>query len=140
MSIKIHSYLKEKIYRLRSSTIKTFSPEICYREENRLKGKYTITESDILSGRKFIDGCVKAAWPIEYWSPNKGLCCQYLTSGEYYEIPIRSMQAKNITNLLAAGRCISTTPKALASTRVTGTCISLGEQAALSAVEMITKI
>ena len=135
--LKIHSYLKEKIKELENSTIQIISPNICYREENRLKGRYTITESDVLSGRKFHDGCVRGAWPIEYWHPNDGLSYQYLKSGDYYEIPIRSMQAADITNLYAAGRCISATPKALASTRVTGICMSLGEQAALSAVRQI---
>ena len=130
----IHSYLKENIDSLRDSTIKYISPKICHREENRLKGRYIITESDIITGRKFKDGCIKCAWPIEYWDIYNGVSYQYLKSDDYYEIPIRCMQAADISNLYAAGRCIAATPKALASTRVTGICMSLGEQAALSAV------
>lgn len=137
--LSVHNYLKGKIQSLKDSTVKAVSSQICHREENKLKGKYTLTENDIISSAKFEDGCVKAAWPIEYWSKNNGLKYKYLNPGGFYEIPERSLESKNIKNLYAAGRCISATSMVLASSRVTGTCISLGEQAAISAVKNVKK-
>jgi hypothetical protein len=38
-----------------------------------------------------------------------------------------------VTNLLVAGRCVSATHEALASSRVTGVCMAIGEAAGLAA-------
>jgi len=50
-----------------------------------------------------------------------------------YDIPYRSLVPKNVTNLLVAGRCHSTTRLAQSSTRVTVTAMALGEAAAVAA-------
>ena len=44
---------------------------------------------------------------------------------------------KGFENLLCAGRCISVSHEALGSTRVMGTCISLGEQAGMAAARKL---
>ena len=93
-----------------------------------MTGRYRLTEKDVLEGRKFEDGHVKSAWPIEFWDQRKGPQYHYIPDGDYYEIPTRSLRSRDITNLFAAGRCISTYSKALASVRVTGTCLALGSK------------
>jgi hypothetical protein len=75
----------------------------------------------------------KNAWPVELWDRDKGTIYTYVPRGDYYEIPFRCLQVKGISNLLTAGRCISVTREALGSTRVMGSCISLGEQAGRAA-------
>ena len=92
-----------------------------------------LTKEDVLSARKFPDGVVKNAWPIELWDRTKGTIYKYVPRGEYYEIPFRCLMVSGITNLLTAGRCISVTHEALGSTRVMGTCMALGEQAGKAA-------
>ena len=109
------------------------SLRVLEREGRRITGAYTLTKEDVLSARKFPDGVVKNAWPIELWDRAKGTIYQYVPRGEYYEIPFRCLLVSGITNLLTAGRCISVTHEALGSTRVMGACMALGEQAGKAA-------
>lgn len=111
------------------------SPYVLWREGVRLKGEYVLTKEDVLSGAKFDDAVARAAWPVEYWDAERGQQLEYLPDGAFYEIPGRSLKSPTIKNLLAAGRCISATSEALASARVMGTCIALGEAAGTAAVD-----
>jgi len=48
-------------------------------------------------------------------------------SPEVYNIPLRSLYSKNVSNLMLAGRNISASHVAFTSTRVMGTCSSIGQ-------------
>ena len=50
-----------------------------------------------------------------------------------YQIPFASLHAPQVENLLVAGRCISADHDALASTRVMGPSIALGQAAGTAA-------
>ena len=56
-----------------------------------------------------------------------------LAPGTSYEIPYRCLVPINREQLLVAGRCISTTHEALASTRLTPTVMTLGQAAGTAA-------
>jgi len=132
-ALLVHNYLSRVLPVFKKSYIVEMSPEVVDREGPLLYGKYTLTADDIINARKFPDGIVKNAWPIELWDQQKGVTYKYLEPGENYEIPLRCMVTKDIKNLFCAGRCISVTHEALGSTRVMGTCISLGERAGYEA-------
>jgi len=132
-ALLVHNYLSQVLPVFKKSYIVEMSPEVVDREGPRLYGEYTLTADDVISARKFSDGIVKNAWPIELWDQQKGVIYKHLEPGENYEIPMRCLVTKNIKNLFCAGRCISVTPEALGSTRVMGTCISLGERAGYEA-------
>jgi hypothetical protein len=133
----VHCYLSRVVDAFRGSHIAEMSPEVVYREGPRMSGEYTLTADDVLNARKFPDAAVRNAWPIELWDQARGPSCQYLEPGEYYEIPLRCLKAQGISNCWCAGRCISATHEALGSTRVVGTCISLGEQAGREAARSV---
>ena len=126
-------YLASVLPAFEDSYVAGTSLKVLEREGRRIKGPYTLTKEDVLAARKFPDGVVKNAWPIELWDPEKGTVYKYVPRGEYYEIPFRCLMVDGITNLLTAGRCISVTHEALGSTRVMGTCMALGEQAGKAA-------
>lgn len=130
---RAHAVLSEYLPSFRRSYIDEISPVIVEREGLRMIGEYILTKDDVLSARKFSDGVVKNAWPIEIWDREKGPSFLYLETGAHYEIPLRCLKSLDIKNLYSAGRCISASPEALGSTRVMGACISLGEQAGLAA-------
>ncbi len=132
-ALKMTSYLADRLPPFKNAYIANTSLRVLEREGRRICGEYTLTENDVLNARKFRDGIVKNSWPIEIWDKNKGIIYKYVKSGDYYEILFRCLKVKDIKNLLCAGRCISVTHEALGSTRVMGTCISLGEQAGLAA-------
>lgn len=130
---KVHKYLTLCIPSFIGTRITETSPKALNREGIRVKGEYILKTSDVTKARKFSDGVVKNAWPIEFWDQRKGPQCKYINPSDYYEIPVRCLKAKDVENLYCAGRCISVSQEALASTRVMGTCMSLGEEAGRAA-------
>ncbi|MCM8769181.1 MAG: FAD-dependent oxidoreductase, partial [Candidatus Omnitrophica bacterium] len=53
--------------------------------------------------------------------------------GEYYTIPLGCLIAASRFNLLAAGRCVSANPKAMAAIRVMAPCMAMGQAAGVAA-------
>jgi hypothetical protein len=104
------------------------APQVGVRESRRVVGRYLLTREDVLGGRKFPDAVAQASWPIELWIEGReGASYEYLPDGEAYEIPLRSLRARDVANLFVAGRCMSATHEALGSARVIGTCLATGE-------------
>ncbi len=135
----IHRILIKEIVEFENSEIVYFSPSVSEREGLRMIGLYVLSEEDVLYGRKFDDGVVKGAWPIEFWHQSQGPRYRYLPRDQYYEIPKRCLISKDFFNLFAAGRCISVSSRASASTRVTGTCLALGEASAKIAFSYLNR-
>jgi hypothetical protein len=133
----IHEVLKKSLPAFGNSRIEKTSLKVTEREGRRIIGAYTLTRKDVLGAEKFPDAVVKNAWPIELWDRARGTVYEYVPAGDYYEIPFRCMKVKGLSNLLTAGRCISVTREALGSTRVMGTCMSLGEQAGKAAAHRV---
>jgi hypothetical protein len=125
--------LSERLPAFRDAAIDGTSLGVFSREGRRVRGNYILSAGDILAARKFADGVVRNAWPIELWDRKRGPVYHYVPSGDYYEIPFRCLTVMHFANLLVAGRCISVSHEALGSTRVMGTCLALGEQAGRAA-------
>jgi hypothetical protein len=121
----------------RAAKVLEYSPQILQREGPALLGRYALTARDILKARKFPDGVVRNAWPIELWEHGQGPVYRYPPAGDSYEIPARCLRARDVDNLYSAGRCISASRAALGSTRVMGACIALGEAAARLAAQSL---
>jgi hypothetical protein len=100
------------------------------REAPRLRGRYTLTEADVLSARTFDDAIARNSWPIERWDPVNGVRYGYLPEGLWHEIPARCLQpVQGPSNLLCAGMMLSADSSAQASIRVIATCMATGEAA-----------
>jgi hypothetical protein len=111
--------------------------QVGVREGRRVVGRYQLTREDVLSGRTFEDGVARASWPIELWHDGQlGASYEYLEDGLTYEIPLRSLQARDVDNLFVVGRCMSATHEALGSSRVIGTCLAAGEAVGGAAARM----
>jgi hypothetical protein len=102
------------------------------RETRRIRGLYTLTESDIVNQVKFYDGVARGAFPIDIHQPD-GAGMESTLVAKAYDIPLRCLIPKGLNNLLVAGRCISTSYKAFASTRITATCMATGQSAGTAA-------
>jgi hypothetical protein len=113
------------------------APQVGVRETRRVIGRYQLTRDDVLSGRKFEDAVARASWPIELWEEGRlGAMYEYLEDGQTYDIPLRSLHARDVDNLFVAGRCMSATHEALGSARVIGTCLAAGEAVGRAAARM----
>jgi len=113
------------------------------RESRRLLGPHVLTQSDVLEGRMFDDIVAYGGWAIDLHPPSgvdaKDEPPYTPTSVEQlYAIPLRSLYSRNVPNLLFAGRNISASHVAFASTRVMATCAVMG-QAIGTAAALATK-
>ncbi len=108
------------------------------RESRRFLGDHVLTQQDLLENRKHHDEVAYGGWAIDL-HPIRGIDAideppftpTYLP--EVYGIPLRSYFSRNIDNLFFAGRDISATHVAFASTRVMATCAAGGEAVGLAA-------
>ncbi len=130
---RVFQFLARTLPEFTTARIDHMAPRVVDREGLRMQGRYTLHSQEVLVGKKFSDGHVRNAWPIEMWDPRHGPTYRYLEPGDHYEIPDGCLQSATIHNLFAAGRCISVSHRALGSTRVMGTCMALGERAGLLA-------
>ena len=87
-----------------------------------------------MHARTFPDAIARSAYPIDIHNPSgSGTTTHRPPPGASYEIPYRCLVPINREQLLVAGRCISTTHEALASTRLTPTVMTLGQAAGTAA-------
>lgn len=110
------------------------------RESRRLMGCYILTENDVLSNRIFPDAVAYGGWPVDNHTAG-GLDDKDQMPSTVrhfpglYTIPYRCYCNSRIPNLMQAGRILSASKLAMASSRVMGTC-SVGGQAAGTAAAM----
>lgn len=108
--------------------------QIGVRETRRIEGLYSLTAEDVIEGRKFPDVIAKSGYPIDIHDPSgAGVTAAWIKGDGSYDIPYRCLVPKKITNLLVAGRCISTSHEALATTRLTPSCMATGQAAGTAA-------
>jgi len=108
------------------------------RESRRFVGQYVLTEEDVVGSTPFPDAIAYGGWPIDTHPP-EGVDaidenpCTHTAVPRPYDIPLRSCVARDIKNLMFAGRNISATHVAFASTRVMATCALIGEGVGVAA-------
>ncbi len=110
--------------------------QIGVREGRRVHGRYTVSEQDLLKGARHKDAVCTVTFQVDVHStdPTRGKGFEhYSTKTLPYDIPLRALVAKDVDNLLLAGRCISGDFIAHASYRVTGVSTALGQAAGIAA-------
>lgn len=116
------------------------------RESRRYIGLYTMTEQDIVSGGHFEDEIAYGGWPLDDHNPygmrrdgEQQFSSIVTPVKEPYGIPLRCLCAKDMDNLMFAGRNISVSHVALSSTRVMATCAVIGQAAGTAAALALKK-
>lgn len=143
----IYRYLKENFEELNGIEVASISPEIGFRDSRRIKGKYHLTIEDMESQRHFDD--VIAVFPRFYdmLAPDaymdgdgkvegkgyEGHIYEPVIDQRTFEIPYGSLLPVSITNMLAAGRCISADHVAESGVRAISLCMMTGEAAGAAA-------
>ena len=119
------------------------------RESRRIVGEYILTENDIKGKRLFDDEIAFGGWHVDLHTSG-GLLADHssVVSKEDhnpyteeaieqyvgpYSIPLRILIARDVDNLLVAGRNISASHRALGSLRVMGTTSLMGQAAGTAA-------
>lgn len=112
--------------------------QIGIRDGRRIKGRYFMTQEDLVAGARQDDAVVRATFPVDIHAltaedneqaafGNAGIRVQP------YDIPLRALIARDVDGLMMAGRCISGDFIAHASYRVTGNAVAMGEAAGVTA-------
>jgi FAD dependent oxidoreductase len=113
------------------------------RESRRVLGDYVLREQDCQNAARFEDTVAYGGWPmdvhvIEGFRNRNEEANEFLCLDDVYAIPYRCFYSRNVENLMLAGRDISCSHMAFASTRVMGTC-AIGGQAVGVAASMALK-
>lgn len=125
-------FLKDKVSGFENAYLIDIACGVGIRETRRLRGLYTLTGNDIVSGAKFDDSVCRCAWPIEQHLQDGSQLC-FPQDGDWYEIPYRCSIPLVTENLLVAGRCISSTREAQASCRVIAPSMAIGQSCGTAA-------
>ncbi|WP_344616366.1 FAD-dependent oxidoreductase, partial [Dactylosporangium salmoneum] len=103
------------------------------RESRRILGLRTLTQDDVLNARRDETAIGMGAFPIDVHDADAPGLSHTDGLPAAYDIPFGALVAHDLTNLLAGGRCISTTHEANGSARITATCFTTGEAAGTAA-------
>lgn len=102
------------------------------RESRRFIGRHVLGEADLFQSRPFADAIAYGGWPVDLHPP-EGVDAPHLPPCDQhhlphlYDVPLRACLARDFDNLLFAGRNLSATHVAFASTRVMATCGVIGQ-------------
>lgn len=135
--LQTFQFLKKYIPGFDHATLVQIATQVGLRETRRAVGDYCLTSKEILAGELSPHRIGLGAFPIDIHSPD-GAGLVFYDNKHPYGIPYGCLVPQGISNLWVSGRCISTTHKAHASTRVIPTCFVTG-QAAGSAAALAVK-
>lgn len=114
------------------------------RESRRFVGQYVITQQDLEVSREFRDAIAYGGWSMDLHPPagvdaiSEEPCIQHELP-HLYDIPLRCCVARDVANLMFAGRNLSATHVAFSSTRVMATCAVVGQGVGTAAALALSK-
>lgn len=111
--------------------------QVGVREGRRIHGRYTVSTQDFTRGARHGDAVCRVNFGVDVHSTDPAAQGKGIAKHNYrvlpYDIPLRALIARDVNNLLLAGRCISGNFYAHASYRVTGNAVALGQGAGVAA-------
>lgn len=126
-------FLREWVPGFARSRVIEIAPQVGIRETRRIAGRYVLTGDDVLGAADFADAIGCNPWPAERHTAGKEIEFRWIGGRGYHQIPYRCLLPLGVDNLLVAGRCVSATPAAQSSVRVSGPCFATGQAAGLAA-------
>jgi hypothetical protein len=133
VTFAIVDYLKANLEGFQKARITTLPVRAGIRESRRWVGEVMVTEEDILESRSGEHAVANATWPMELRETARGPRLLYPKEAKACGIPLGALRARDLKNVFVAGRCISATHRAQASTRVMGTALATGQAAGIAA-------
>lgn len=131
---ELYDFMRRKVPGFEQAQLLFSGPRVGVRSSRRMVGQYTLTAADILNERRFEDGVAAYGYPIDIHSADGAATdSTFLREGGYYTIPYRCLVNDEIPNLMAAGRNISCSFEAQASSRTSPCCGAVGHAAGAGA-------
>ncbi len=127
---EIYDFMKKHANGLEDSFLMMTASEIGVRESRMIVGDYVLTQEDCKNCTQFKDAIAACNYDIDIHNPEgTGTSIYKFQTGEYYTIPYRSLIPVGVSNMLVAGRCISSDHEAQASYRIMPVVCCIGEAA-----------
>ena len=141
--LEYERYYKEYLQGFEGIELLSTGSLLGVRETRRIIGDYILNLDDFRSLAVFDDEIGRYSYPIDihiakpdkesYEAFHKEFTTMRLKKGESYGIPYRVLTPKGLTNVLVAGRCVSTDRSMQASIRVMPGCYITGQAAGVAA-------
>jgi len=130
--------LKDNFPEFKDSYVSSTAPQAGVRESRRILGAHTISAEEYVQAYKYEDSVSRGAHQIDmHSSKGSGQVLKALTQPAY--VPYRALITNDFPNLIVAGRCLSADRQSLASLRVMGSCMGMGQAAGAAAAQSIRR-
>lgn len=151
---ELYHFLVESVPGFENAKIAYSGPSVGVRGTRQIKGKYTLTNQDVLENKPFKSTIAHSGYPIDIHNPKgEGTVSVHANQTEevahekfdksvfdsYYRIPYEIMITNEISNLIVTGRCVSASFEAQAAIRTTPTMTALGQAAGTAAAIAVSK-
>ncbi len=125
---------REVLKKIRKEKVRLMhlQPEVGFRESFRIVGETIITHDDYTSGRHFDDAICNAFYPVDLHT-RSGVRPKYLKPGTVPTVPLGALVPKGSSNIIVAGRCVSSDRLANSGLRVQASCMAMGQAAGATA-------
>ena len=109
------------------------APAVAPREGRRIAGLSVMNSDDYCSGKQYEDSVCYTYWFLDIHREGQAAYIRYITHDKTPTVRLSSMISKDFTNLMMAGRCISTDRETNSAIRVKASCMAMGEAAGTAA-------
>ncbi len=123
---------KEHVPAFEDAYLVTTGPVVGVRETRRIRGDRTLTLDDIRRSTAYEDAVCLGAWWVDRHPVNASGYHEHVITRPY-DISYGTLVPQGLSNVWVAGRCHSAASAALASSRVTVTCMGMGQAAGTAA-------
>ena len=114
------------------------APAVAPREGRRIAGLSEMKAEDYCAGRIFPDSVCYSYWFVDIHREGQSAYIQYITHGKTPTIRLSAMISKDFSNLMMAGRCVSSDRETNSALRVKASCMAMGQAAATAAAIAIS--
>lgn len=124
---ELFRFMRSYIPGFENAYVSATAPQIGIRETRRIEGEYLLTVEDVESGRSFDDAVFRAKWGHSDVHSGKDMKWEFKLIEGPYELPYRTLVAKDLDNLGVAGRTIWVERPVIGSLRIQPMCIMTGQ-------------
>jgi len=129
-------FLRQHIAGFEDAYLVATGPELGIRENRRGLARSTVTQQDVLLGRRRDDRVACGGWPIEIHSSEDAEFHDIGGQG-WFDIPYDATRSSALDNLWLAGRIIGCDKGAYGALRVMGTAFATGQAAGVAAASFV---
>ena len=128
---EIVAFFRKYVPGCANAYLNEIAPMLGVRESRRIMGDYVLPADDLLAGARHEDDVAMGGYHIDIHRPSG----TWVESRNVlaYGIPLRCLIAREVEGLMMAGKCLSATHEAVASTRVIPICMAQGQAAGTTA-------